>query len=354
MSDLVKRSVGEVASVDSVAPLLPRTAEEVGAFVDAMIKFDAVPSSYSSLPEAKRKGFMVVAILKGMELGMPPLRALQSIYVVNGVPTIYGDALVAYVMRSGLVESYREWFEGEGDQRAACVCAKRIGVGGEVTRSFSVAMAQRMNLLGKKPWQHSRDRMLMIRARTYVFRDLFADALDGLGVAEEQEDIAAARGLAHAASSSGDTRAIDPLADTPVIEGEFTPSDSAASSTAPSDGAGKVPPPAPSRPVAFGSHQYDPASPEALPCFDDFSEGEWRALAKALRTLIERAPDEATKRAWARINQGSLLLMANASPALRSWTLEPLESASASADGGAPASGARGPGAPSTLEEGAA
>lgn len=125
-----------------------------------------------------------------------------------------------------------------------------------------------------------------------------------------------------------------------------------APAAAPSDGAGKVPPPASSRTfpgdlVRFGSHEFDPAKPEPLPFFDDFADTEWKAFAKALRTLIERADD---KRAWERANQGGLLIMANASPALRSWTLEQLATESASADGGAPDSGAQGPGAPSHIQ----
>jgi len=84
-----------------------------------------------------------------------------------------------------------------------------------VRREFSVADAARQSLTGKKgPWQHSRDRMLMIRARTYAFRDLFADALKGLGVAEEQIDINNSLGIDAAPANS--TRRINVLDDAPA------------------------------------------------------------------------------------------------------------------------------------------
>lgn len=119
---------------------------------------------------------------------------------------------------------------------------------------------------------------------------------------------------------------------------------SAAPLSQPSDGAGRPPPakPAPSPSstfpgdfVSFGPRKYDPAQPEALPHFDDFNNDEWKALGAALRRLIERAPDDDTKREWERTNQPGLLLMANASPALRSWTLEPLPGVAAPAGEGA-------------------
>jgi hypothetical protein len=37
----------------------------------------------------------MVAIQHGMELGLAPMQALQSIAVINGKPVIYGDAALA-------------------------------------------------------------------------------------------------------------------------------------------------------------------------------------------------------------------------------------------------------------------
>ena len=41
----------------------------------------------------------------------------------------------------------------------------------------------------KKPWIEHPDRMLFNRARAFVLRDGFADALMGLGIVEEMRDL---------------------------------------------------------------------------------------------------------------------------------------------------------------------
>lgn len=142
---------------------------------------------------------------------------------------------------------------------------------------------------------------------------------------------------------SGDERPLDEDTGAALAAWARGSSQSAASPTQPAaatDGGGisptPTPPPSSSFPgdaVKFGKQRFDPAQPATLPFFDDFNEDEWRAFGKALRTLIERAGDPATKHAWERANQGALLIMASKSPALRAWTLEPLPAGVAALSG---------------------
>src|SRR4051812_45815453 len=55
---------------------------------------------------------IAVAFLYGMEIGLKPMQALQSIAVINGKPSIYGDAALAMVRDSGKMEAFKEWIEG--------------------------------------------------------------------------------------------------------------------------------------------------------------------------------------------------------------------------------------------------
>lgn len=213
-TELTTRREDWGAPATNDAPIVPASVAEIDAFVGALIASGATPRSYESAPADKRRGMMVVAVMKGKELGMLPLQALQSIYVVNGIPTIYGDALPAFVMAGGNVAAYRDGIEGEGDKLFAWCEVERVGVRGVVRRTFSIADAAAQSLLGKKgPWQHSRGRMCLMRARAYAFRDMFADALRGVGIFEEQRDIEASRGFDALAETS--TRRIDVLSDTP-------------------------------------------------------------------------------------------------------------------------------------------
>lgn len=134
-------------------------------------------------------------IAAGMEVGLKPGQSLSSLYMVNGKIVMYGDAPLALVRGSGLLESIRETLEGDGDNRTGVCIAKRKGDAHETTRRFSLGEARKAGLLlkgGKPgPWDVYTDRMLMLRARGWLIRDLFGDVLAGFQIAEEVEDYAA-------------------------------------------------------------------------------------------------------------------------------------------------------------------
>jgi hypothetical protein len=104
----------------------------------------------------------------------------RGIYIVNGRPQLFGDALLAVVRRSGKMTKFREWMEGSGETLTAWCELERDG-GETLKRSFSWAQAKRANLAGKGgPWTQYPARMLTMRARNFALRDLFADVLSGL------------------------------------------------------------------------------------------------------------------------------------------------------------------------------
>lgn len=137
----------------------------------------------------------MVAIMHGMEVGLTPMAALQSIAVVNGRPTIWGDGAIGLVRGSGKLEWIKEKIEGEGDNMRAVCEVKRKGEPDTIRATFSVADAKKAGLWGKTgrngqptPWVTYPKRMLAMRARAFALRDGFADVLRGLGIAEEVQD----------------------------------------------------------------------------------------------------------------------------------------------------------------------
>jgi hypothetical protein len=114
---------------------------------------------------------------------------LQSIAVVNGRPSIYGDAALAVVKASPLCEYVTETVDGEGDRMVATCTAQRRGDPSPTVRQFSVADAKQAQLWGKPgPWTQYARRMLQMRARGFCLRDAFPDVLRGLVTAEEAQD----------------------------------------------------------------------------------------------------------------------------------------------------------------------
>ena len=168
--------------------LLPRTIAEATALADIVAKTDMVPADYKG-----KGGNCLVAILMGAEIGLKPMQAIQNIAVINGRPSVYGDAMLAICQVHPDFESIQEVFEGDptkeqGTFRAVCTI-KRKGAN-PVTQSFSVAQAKKAGLWTKAgPWSNYPSRMLQMRARSWALRDQFADALKGVASAEEMQDV---------------------------------------------------------------------------------------------------------------------------------------------------------------------
>ncbi|MGI4827768.1 MAG: recombinase RecT [Janthinobacterium lividum] len=163
--------------------LAPRTIQEALDFSAYLAKSELIPKDYQNKPHN-----IFVAVQYGMELGLPPMQALQAIAVINGRPSMWGDAVLAVVMSHPAYEWHTEVVDGEGDARAGVFTIKRRGQEEHVAR-FSVADARKAGLWGKSgPWTQHADRMLKLRARGFALRDKFPDALKGIISREEAED----------------------------------------------------------------------------------------------------------------------------------------------------------------------
>jgi len=143
-----------------------------------------IPAQY------KTKEEVATAIMMGHEVGLPPLTALRSIAVINGRPTLWGDAMLGLVRASGCLQEIDETYD-EGAHKAVC-CVMRVGDKRPVVREFSARDAATAGLAKKTgPWQQYPRRMAQLRARSYALRDAFPDILQGFEareIASEQKN----------------------------------------------------------------------------------------------------------------------------------------------------------------------
>jgi hypothetical protein len=147
-------------------------------------------------PKNMTAGACAVAAMHGMEAGLPLCFAIQNLAIINGRPSMYGDAIMGLIHQSGLLEelSETEYRDPRLDPKNPDgwgwkVTMKRKGLMGSMTRTYTVADAKRATLWGKSgAWSSNPGRMLLIRARCFVARDLFADVLRGLTFREVAED----------------------------------------------------------------------------------------------------------------------------------------------------------------------
>lgn len=135
-------------------------------------------------PEA---AFMIIQA--GLELSLSPWQALQGMQSINGKVGIGGDLALAIVRNSGLMESYREHYEGTGDLLEHVITTRRKGEAEEYVSTFGVADARMANLWGKPgPWSQYGRRMLRYRNLGFHLRDYYPEPLKGFKTSEELAD----------------------------------------------------------------------------------------------------------------------------------------------------------------------
>lgn len=162
---------------------------------EMIAKSDLVPKDYRGKPNN-----VFVAMWKAHDLNIPPMQALENIAVINGRASIWGDLVITLIRRHPEFESIEEEIVNADlldSERATpdiyavtAVCKLKRRGQPIVVRSFSVRDAKRAGLWQKQgPWSQYPKRMLAMRARSFAIRDCFSDALMGLSMAEEMQDI---------------------------------------------------------------------------------------------------------------------------------------------------------------------
>jgi hypothetical protein len=113
----------------------PTSITEAIKFSEMLAKSNMVPRAYQGKPED-----ILVCVQWGYEIGLAPMQALQNIAVINGKPSVYGDAAMALVLASPVCEGIEESIEDEGTTNPVAVCIARRRGRAPVESRFSVEM----------------------------------------------------------------------------------------------------------------------------------------------------------------------------------------------------------------------
>lgn len=183
---------------NSKPPPMPIVANSRGlqlATLDDMWRFaECVSQSGLAPTNLQSPSAILVAMQLGAELGLTPMASLRNIAVINGRPSIWGDAQLALCRRSGKFDEtgFAETYDGslEAGTLAAKCQVKRTDSPDVSAYIFSTADAKLAGLWGKGgPWTQYPKRMLRYRARAFALRDAFTDVLFGFLTAEEAQDL---------------------------------------------------------------------------------------------------------------------------------------------------------------------
>lgn len=158
--------------------LLP-TQNEWGFMLDmagALVASGLLPS------HVKTREAAVAIMLKGKELGVPPMYAFSNIAVINGKPTAQAELMLALIYRD------------HGDDAihitvsTATICtvsAKRRGWPGRRSMSFTIEEAEAAGLFRNPVWKTYPAAMLRARCLSLVARAVFPDSIGGMYTPEE-------------------------------------------------------------------------------------------------------------------------------------------------------------------------
>lgn len=138
-----------------------------------------VPSHFQGKPADT-----AVAIMKGAALGLDPVAALESIYVISGKPALYTRTMVALVLARG----HEIWTE-EADATTVTVRGRRHGSSHVEESTWDTARVKAAGLDRNRQYAAHPEAMLYARAAADVCRRIAPDVLAGLsyGVEELQE-----------------------------------------------------------------------------------------------------------------------------------------------------------------------
>ncbi len=220
--DLGAPALGAAARTEAALALraptgmLPAVQQELLAHVQTVIAAGLMPSHIKT-PEMG-----VVILLKGRELGMQPMQALASIYVVNGLTSLKTEAMVALALQR-VKDLTFEWIESTTQK--ADVIVRR---GRSCYRSvFTMKDAERAGLSGKDMYRKYPQDMLRWRALAPALRLLAPDVMQGTYTTEELIGVASPAEIAASIEAAPTPVAVDPDAPTPEPEGaradEFGP-----------------------------------------------------------------------------------------------------------------------------------
>lgn len=136
---------------------------------------DLAPKAYRGKPAN-----IILAALAGRPFGWDPTMSMRSFHIIEGVPSMKPEIMLALIRRAG------HSVTGDTSTTGATVVGRRADTGDEMSYTFAHADAQAAGLLGKTVWKQYAASMYWARALSQVARMLFPDVVLGAGYTPEE------------------------------------------------------------------------------------------------------------------------------------------------------------------------
>lgn len=180
MSENLPVAVGQPSR--SMIPFSPQNLNEALTISKQLATSDLCPKSFGGKPEN-----VLAAIMMGHELGFGVMQSLSNIAVVNGRASVWGEAVSALILNSGICEYLLDSVAGEGKTLAVTIKTKRSGMP-EYVYTYSWADAEKAGLTGKDTYQKYPKDMLYWKCLGRVSKRNYADVLKGIAIRENMDE----------------------------------------------------------------------------------------------------------------------------------------------------------------------
>jgi hypothetical protein len=172
----------EPVQIDPTGGRLVAWAQAAGAahqLAQSLSKTSFVPRAFQG-----NAGDATAAIMLGDELGLKPLAALRSIYIISGTPAMYARTMVALVMSHG----HEVWTESSTD-REVVVCGRRRGSEHVERSAWTIDRARKAGYTNNKKYDSDPQAMLYAKAAGEVARKVAPDVLAGVPFSVEDLEL---------------------------------------------------------------------------------------------------------------------------------------------------------------------
>lgn len=182
MTELVQYEPGVVQQIDPTGGRLVAWAQAASAanrLAKALSRTSFVPKDFQG-----NEYDATAAIIMGDELGLSPLAALRSIYVVHGSPAMYARTMVALAQSHG----HQVWTEKSTDAEVV-VCGQRRGTERIERAVWTMARATKAGYSKNAKYSSTPQEMLYAKAAAEVARKIAADVLAGVPFSVEDLEL---------------------------------------------------------------------------------------------------------------------------------------------------------------------
>lgn len=163
-----------------LANLEPKDTDAAIRLAERLATSGLVPKSMRGRPDD-----VLLTMMTGAALGVPAVRALSTVHVVEGKPVLSADLMLGLAMRHPACE-YVQLLESSAKR---CLYeAKRHGQPHPTKLEWTIEQARAAGLLGKDNWKKYPDAMLRARCAAAIVRAVFPDVLAGVYEHDEADE----------------------------------------------------------------------------------------------------------------------------------------------------------------------